>query len=353
MWKDGKYLIAYLAPLATFFGLYEGGFWSFSGIYVGFVLIPLFELLSGRSAENLSPEEEAQKARSVFFDILLYLNVPILWGLIFYYFERISGHYAGGAEALATYEIIGMTCSVGLIVGTIGINVAHELGHRRSPYERFLAKVLLLSALYMHFIIEHNRGHHKNVATDEDPASARFGESLYAFWWRSVTGSYRNAWDLERLRLERAGRPFLSWRNEMLRFQIFQIMYLLAVGMIWGWYMTCFAVAIAVFGFLLLESVNYIEHYGLRRRRLSSGRYEKVQPWHSWNSDHEVGRIFLYELTRHSDHHYKATRKYQVLRHFDDSPQLPFGYPSSILISLVPPLWFRLMNERVPTVQER
>ncbi len=341
MWKDAKYLIAYVAPLAAFLGIYLQGVWSFSGIYVGFVLIPLLELIGPRSTDNYTPEEESKKALSVFFDVLLYLNVPILYGLIAYYFSTL---YLGG---LATYEIVGMTCSVGLIVGTIGINVAHELGHRPTRYEQALSKILLLPALYMHFNIEHNRGHHRNVATEEDPATARYGEPVYAFWLRSVSGGYRNAWRLEGQRLERLGLPFWSWHNEMVRFTVFEAAYLLAVGFLFGWWMIGFAVAIAVFGFLLLESVNYIEHYGLRRHKLPSGRYEPVQPWHSWNSNHEVGRIFLYELTRHSDHHYKATRKYQILRHFDESPQLPFGYPTSILLSLVPPLWFALMNGRV------
>jgi len=134
----------------------------------------------------------------------------------------------------------------------------------------------------------------------------------------------------------------------MIQFQLAQVGYLLVVGLLFGWKMLPFAVAIAVFGFLMLECVNYIEHYGLRRKLLPNGRYEKVSPRHSWNSDHELGRIVLYELTRHSDHHFKATRKYQILRHIDESPQLPLGYPTSILMALVPPLWFRVMNRRVP-----
>ncbi len=347
MWRDFKYLIAYIAPLAAFLGVYLQGAWSFGSIYVGFVMIPLFELFTPQSAANISPEEEPSRAASLFFDLLLYLNIPILYGLIAYYFHTLH------TEPLATYEIVGMTMSVGLIVGTIGINVGHELGHRQTRYEQLMAKALLLPALYMHFIIEHNRGHHKNVATEEDPASARLGESLYAFWWRSVTGGYLNAWRLEKERLEKKGLPALSRHNEMIRFTVFQLGYLATVGLIFSPAMVAYAAAIAVFGFLMLESVNYIEHYGLRRRKLPSGQYERVSPGHSWNSDHELGRIFLYELTRHSDHHYKATRKYQVLRHFDDSPQLPLGYPGSILLSLVPPAWFGLMNSRVESLENR
>lgn len=345
MWKDAKYLIAYIAPLAGYLGVYYGGVWSLGSIYIGFVLIPIIEQILPKSDANLPPEAEEKKALSRFFDVLLYLNIPILYGLIAFFFYRLS---QGG---LTTGEIIGMICNVGLIVGTCGINVGHELGHRVTKYEQIMAKILLLPALYMHFYIEHNRGHHKNIATPEDPASARLGENIYAFWFRSVTGSYLNAWKLEAERLRRQDQPVLSWQNEMLRFQVIQIAYLVAVGLLFSWWMVGYAVAIAVFGFLMLESVNYIEHYGLRRELLPNGRYEHVTPRHSWNSDHELGRIFLYELTRHSDHHYKATRKYQVLRHMEESPQLPLGYPASIVASLVPPVWFGVMNGKIRKFQ--
>lgn len=347
MLKDAKYLIAYIAPLAGYLGIYLQGAWSFGSIYVAFVLIPLLELFLPGTDRNLTAPEEEEKLKNRFFDVLLYLNVPILYGLIFYYFQTLA---AGG---LATYEIVGMTCNVGLVIGSCGINVGHELGHRANAFERVLAKLLLLPALYMHFIIEHNRGHHRNVATPADPASARFGESVYAFWLRSVTGGWINAWKLERKRLAKKGESWLSRNNEMLRFQLIQLGYLLLVGLVFGWWMTGYAAAAGVFGFLMLETVNYIEHYGLQRRRLDNGRYEKVRPVHSWNSDHELGRIFLYELTRHSDHHYKASRKYQILRHFDESPQLPIGYPASMLLSLAPPLWFWVMNPRVAAIRER
>ncbi len=345
--KDLKYLFAYVAPAAAFAGIYYGGWTSFGAAYVAFVALPILEFFFKGTEENLSEEEEMSKLKNRFFDILLYLNIPILYTLVWYYFSRI---YAGGLEI---YEIVGMTVSVGILASTIGINVAHELGHRSTKFEQFLSKVLLMIPLYMHFFIEHNRGHHKNIATDEDPASSRLGETLYAFCWRSVTDGYKSAWHLEAKRLERAGLANLSWNNEMIRFQIIQITYLLVVGLIFGWQMILFAIAIAVLGFLLLEMVNYIEHYGLRRKKLPSGRYEKVRAIHSWNSNHELGRIFLYELTRHSDHHYKASRKYQTLRHFDESPQLPYGYPTSILIATIPPLWFKIMDKEVAKYQTR
>lgn len=234
----------------------------------------------------------------------------------------------------------------------MGINVGHELGHRSTKLEQTLAKMLLLPALYMHFFIEHNKGHHKNVGTDADPASARRGELIYTFWWKSISGSYLHAWLLERERLRKEGQPFWSLKNEMLIFQFLQLFYLGAIGVFLGWQMALYALGLALVGVLLLESVNYIEHYGLRRKLLANGRYESVGPAPAWNSDHDLGRIFLYELTRHSDHHYKATRKYQVLRHWEESPQLPIGYPGAIVLSLVPPLWFALMNKRVKELEQ-
>ena len=345
MWKDIKYLIAYIAPIAAFAGVYLGGGWSLGSVYIGFVFIPIVELALPGTSKNLSPEAELSQNKRRFFDFLLYLNIPILYGLLFYFFHTIQ------TRELSNFELAGMICNVGLIIGISGINVGHELGHRSNQYEQFMAKILLLPALYLHFNIEHNRGHHKHVATEEDPASARLGESLYAFWFRSVLGGYLNAWKLEKKRLKKIGKPNFSWANEMIRFQVFQVTYLILLGFLFGWAMIPFALAAAVFGFLMLECVNYIEHYGLRRQKLPSGRYEPVRPSHSWNSNHELGRIFLYELTRHSDHHYKASRKYQILRHHEESPQLPHGYPASILLSLVPPLWFWHMNRRVKKVK--
>ena len=345
MWKDLKYLIAYIAPIAAFLGIYYKGVWSFGSIYVGFVMIPILEQFLRKSPENIAHEEEKKRSNRILFDWLLYLNIPMLYALIVYYLITIQ---EGG---LAFYEQLGLTMNVGLIVGTVGINVAHELGHRSNIWEQRMAKLLLLTALYQHFFIEHNRGHHKHVGTDKDPATARYNENVYTFWIRSISGAYRNAWKLERNRLNKDGKQFWGWQNEMLRFTLAQLLYLSGIALLFAPFIVLYAIGIAVVGILLLESVNYIEHYGLRRKKLDSGYYERVQPWHSWNSDHELGRIFLYELTRHSDHHYKASRKYQILRHFDDSPQLPLGYPASIIVSLLPPVWFGMMNGRVVSLQ--
>jgi alkane 1-monooxygenase len=329
MWNDYKYLIAYVLPLAGLLGVHYGGAWSPGSIYVAFVLLPLLELVLPQDRSNRPEQLEDDRSKTRFFDWLLYLNVPILYGIIGYFL------YVTTTRDLSGWETFGMICNVGLLIGANGINVGHELGHRSTRGEQLLAQALLLTGLYMHFFIEHNRGHHRHVATPLDPATSRRGQSVYAFWLRSVALSYADAWRLD--------RPL------MVRFQLVQLAYLTFITLIFGWAGLALAVAAAVFGFLMLETVNYIEHYGLLRRQNDRGRYEPVLPIHSWNSDHELGRILLYELTRHSDHHFKSTHKYQILRRHEESPQLPTGYPGCMLLSLVPPLWFRVMDRRLPT----
>jgi alkane 1-monooxygenase len=210
-----------------------------------------------------------------------------------------------------------------------------------------MSKMLLLTSLYLHFFIEHNRGHHKNVSTDEDPASSKLNETLYAFWVRSVKDGWISAWHIENTRLVKLNLPWYSLKNEMLIYQIIQAVFVGAIFLVFGWKIGLAYLAAATFGFLLLETVNYIEHYGLRRNKIDGEYYEKVLPIHSWNSNHPIGRLMLFELSRHSDHHYMASRKYQILRHFDESPQMPTGYPGMMVLSLIPPLWFSVMNKQV------
>jgi len=339
--RDVKYLLAYLLPVSAFLALFWLGAWAWATVVLAFVILPALEGILPQSVWNVPDSEEPQESGRIWFDWLLYLNAPLLFAIVGQYLFTITQH------SLTSSEWAGLTFSVGIIVGACGINVAHELGHRSDKREQALAKLMLLPALYQHFFIEHNRGHHKHVATPLDPATARYGEWLFTFWIRSTVGGWRNAWKLEAERLSRAGRSFWSWQNEMLRFQLFQSAWLGGVYLLFGLQGLLGAVLIAVVGFLLLETINYVEHYGLQRRMLPSGRPEPVRPAHSWNSDHEMGRIFLYELTRHSDHHYKASRKYQILRHLDESPQLPLGYPASVILALAPPLWFWVMNPRI------
>jgi len=336
-----KYLLAYIIPVSGFFAVYYGGYLSFLTVFIAFVMIPLIEFFVARSRVNLDQKSELDLNKVKYFDYLLYLNVPLIYLLVIYLFVTVT------SLELATYELVGIILSVGIIFGASGINVAHELGHKKGTFEQTLAKLLLLPNLYMHFFIEHNRGHHVHVSTPEDPATSRKGEMVYVFWIRSTVGSYISAWKLEAQRLSKLGKSWLSPNNAMIQFQIYQLIYLAGVYFLFDTLGLLIAIAVAIIGFLLLETINYIEHYGLLRKKLPSGRYERVEASHSWNSNHEIGRIILYELTRHSDHHYKAYRKYQVLRHHDESPQLPLGYPGSMLMSFVPPLWFAVMNKKL------
>lgn len=338
---DLKYLLAYLGPLLVFLGIYLGGIWSYSAFIFAFLLVPAGELVIPVRDKVV---ELNGKDRGIypFFDWLLYLNLPVVYGMIASLLWRVT------QTPVAPYEVIGMALSTGIFLGASGINVAHELGHRKHKAEQWMAKILLLPALYQHFFIEHNRGHHRYVATREDPATARYGETLYHFWIRSTAGSVKSAWQLERFRLEKLNLNVFSRHNQMLQFAFMQIVYLSGVFFFFGWQGLLLAVIVAMIGFLLLESINYIEHYGLIRLRNQAGVYEKVGMKHSWNSNHDLGRILLYELTRHADHHYKASKKYQLLRHVEESPQLPAGYPGSIILAMLPPLWFKIMNKRVP-----
>jgi alkane 1-monooxygenase len=340
--QDLKYLSALTVPLSAIIGLYFKGYWLFlTPIYI-FVFIPFLELILQEENSNYSQEEASSRSINPVFDWLLYLNLPIVYALLIWSLLEVSG---GGFEA---YEFVGLVLSVGIVLGGNGINVAHELGHRQASKERFIAKALLLPSLYMHFYIEHNFGHHLHAATKEDPATARYKQTLYSFWLTSTIRQYISAWEIQKRLLKNYNLSFFSFKNDMFWFLILQSVYLVTVFFVFGKIALLFAILSAITGFLLLETVNYIEHYGLLRKKKESGRYERVMEIHSWNSNHVIGRIMLYELTRHSDHHFKSSKKYQVLECHDESPQLPFGYPTSMVLALFPPLWFAIMNKRVP-----
>jgi alkane 1-monooxygenase len=341
-WVDLKYLFAYVGPISAYLAVWVSGIWSYSAVILAFVLIPLSELLMAGKNDDDTADQSENRRNHPFFDWLLYLNLPMLYGLIVGFLWRVT------ATPLSLFEIIGMTLGVGIFVGATGINVAHELGHRPGIVAQWMSKALLLTAMYQHFYIEHNHGHHRYVATEDDPATARYGESLYKFWLRSAVGSLLSAWNIEVARLAKMNLVWFSFQNQMLIFAFTQGLYFATIGFIFGTAGILYALIIAIIGFLLLESINYIEHYALRRSKNESGIYEKVSVKHSWNSNHDTGRIFLYELSRHADHHYKASKKYQLLQHIEESPQLPTGYPGSIILAMLPPLWFAIMNDRVP-----
>jgi len=336
-----RYAAALSGPALAVWGLTSTGMACWAFPLYGFALIPLIELYLHPGHVVLSEEEERAALADPVYDLLLYVIVPLQWAVLALFLFRI--HDPG----LSPLDLAGRTLTMGMMCGIYGINVAHELGHRRHRWERDMARALLLTSLYMHFIIEHNRGHHARVATPDDPASARFNETVYAFWARSIVFGLVSAWRIEAERLRKAGRPMWSFRNEMMRTALMEVVLVALIGAAFGPFALIAFLAAALVGILLLETVNYIEHYGLRRRMNDQGRYGRVEHIHSWNSDLLPGRIVLFELTRHSDHHYMASRKYQVLRSQETGPQLPTGYPGMMLLSLVPPLWFRVVNPLV------
>ena len=340
--KDLKYLAAYTVPLATVVSIGSRGWLTFSTVLFGFVVLPIIETLVGEDSENLSSDVLQVKGSQKIFDIMLYLNAPIVFGLLSWALINVS------TIEYSAFELVGLSYSVGSLLATNAINVAHELGHRKSLFERTLSKVLYIPCLYMHFYIEHNFGHHLKVGTPEDGATAKYNQSVYSFWVTSVLKQYFDAWKKQKELLKRSGSGFFSIKNDMAWYVLIQLAYLALVFFLFSLKGMVFALAVGVISFLFLENINYIEHYGLRRLKNVSGRYERIQDIHSWNSNHSIGRIVLYELTRHSDHHYKSSKKYQLLDSFEKSPQLPYGYPASILLSMVPPLWFKIMNPLVP-----
>ena len=363
-----KYLPSYSIPIAAAIGMWLGGYWTLiTPLYV-FLFIPLIEWLVGSNPSNHNPEQDVKAKASFGYTLLLWSYVPIQYALTGFFLLKLSaGGFSGpgigaigsltGAEfstglnsILWIVGLIGATLSLGISNGGIGFTVAHELIHRSSKFEQWLGRALLLTTLYMHFAIEHVYGHHKHVGTEEDAATARRGETFYRFLIRSVPDQYRSAWEIERKRLKQKKKGFWSYSNEMLGFQVTQLAWM---GLI-VWLMSPMVALIylvnCILAFSLLEAVNYLEHYGLEREKDERDRYKKVDHHHSWNSDHVVSRMFLFELSRHSDHHMVASRHYQVLRSLDDSPQLPTGYPGMILLAVIPPLWFRVMNPLVDRV---
>lgn len=336
-------VLKYAIPLLLYSGVWRSftntGWVVWIPVLIAFVMIPILELVIKPSEDNLTNEEEEMARHDKTYDWLLYLIVPLQYTALYFFLSGITD------AALATSDRIGRILSMGLICGIMGINVGHELGHRVNKTEQTLARMLLLTSLYMHFFIEHNRGHHKHVGTPEDASSANRNEPLYFFWARSISGVYMKAWKIALEEQRKKGRGFLQ--NEMLHYQLIEFIFCLGIGFYFSWAALGYFLIAALIGILLLETVNYIEHYGLKRKEIGNGKYERAMPEHSWNSNHTIGRIMLFELSRHSDHHYLASRKYQLLRHHDHSPQLPTGYPGSMILAMLPPIWFAVMNKRI------
>jgi alkane 1-monooxygenase len=341
-----KYATAFVLPVLVLISFSTTGIWSFSALIFSFVLLPILEFFVGKDTSNLDSLQREIASKDRFYDFILYLTVPVQICCLIIFLIKFKGDWPDLPTS------IGWISAMGLMCGVFGINIAHELGHRTTKSEQTLAKILLSTSLYLHFFIEHNRGHHRNVGTPEDPASARQGESIYVFWMRSVFGSWLSAWNIVKKERERKKLNVWSLNNEFIQYMIIHTIICLSILIFAGPLAILAFIMAAVIGILLLESVNYIEHYGLRRKKVSEFRYEDVEPIHSWNADFILGRLILFELTRHSDHHWDPSKHYQTLDSIPESSHLPAGYPTMIVCALFPPIWFKIMDKRLDTVHQ-
>ncbi|HBX76236.1 MAG TPA: alkane 1-monooxygenase [Acidimicrobiaceae bacterium] len=347
-WKDRKrffWPLALIVPLLPFGAFREAERWDldvfwFMGPLWILLFLPLIDTLLGTDRGNHPDWAESALDSDVYYRVLTYLYFPLQYAGFFWGAWMVTNY------PMSAVAKLGLTLTIGA-VGGIGIANAHELGHKKPKFEKQLAKLVLAQTGYGHFEIEHNRGHHTRVSTPEDPATSRFGESFYAFFPRSVIGGIRSGWDLEKRRLARLNQSPWTLKNDVLNAWLMSVVLFGVTIGLFGWAVIPYIVIQAVFGFSLLEVVNYLEHYGLLRQKDENGRYERTAPRHSWNSNHIASNVLLYGLERHSDHHANPTRRYQTLRTFDEAPQLPSGYGTMIGCAYLPPLWRKVMDKRV------
>ena len=340
-----KYLGIFTLPVSVAIAFLNVGVLAYTPVLVFFFLVPIFELFLAPDYSNKEGEDRDKAMKDIYYDILLYLMVPLQFGFLFWFLSIVG-------DDVSTVTKVGRITGMGLMCGVIGINVGHELGHRLNKFDHLFGDLLMLTSLENHFVPYHNRGHHNNVGTAKDPATARMSEPLYFFWFRSQLGSYFQAWQIEINRMKIMKKGALSLKNKMVQYSLSHLFFLGLIYIQFDWVGLTYFFLAAFIGIILLETVNYIEHYGLIRVKNNKGKYERVRRKHSWNSDHVLGRAILFELSRHSDHHFKADRPYQILESREDSPCMPTGYPGMMLMAFVPPLFFKVMNPRVKIARE-
>ncbi|MGG7099977.1 alkane 1-monooxygenase [Rhodococcus sp. 24CO] len=347
-WRDRKrywWPVALLIPLSPFLSWFLvdrlglGLFWA-TGAWILVLIIPIIDLIAGRDGQSPPGYAILPLQKDRYYRWCTYFFVPIQYaGLAFACWCWVNA-------PMATGEKIALAMTVGVVAG-VGINAAHELGHKNESVERWLAKIVLAQSFYGHFFVEHNHGHHVRVATPDDPASARFGESFWMFLSRSVIGGVKSSWKIETARVRRRGKLTWGVQNSILQTSAMSIVLFGGLITVFGWQIAPWLALQAIAGISFLEAANYIEHYGLLRKRRSDGSFMKVRPEDSWNSDHIVSNVFLYQLQRHSDHHANPLLRYQSLRSSPAAPQLPAGYAVMIVCAWIPPLWRWLMDRRV------
>lgn len=313
--------------------------WWFSPLLF-FIAIPIVDYLLGEDESNPDAEQLDRMMEESYYHRLVVSFVGL---------QYLSTLFACVVIAYFNPDWvaqIGILLSVA-ITNLYGINAAHELGHKQRAPLRWIAKCALAPVAYGHFFVEHNMGHHRHVATPLDPASAKMGENFWLFLPRTLRGGFQSAWRIEKQRLQRRQLPVWHWRNEVLQVWSITLVLYLGAALVLGWGVLILLILQSAFAITMLEAVNYLEHYGLLRGKRDDGSYERCNPGHSWNSNYLLSNILTFQIQRHSDHHANPTRPYQCLRHYEESPQLPFGYNTLLLFTLLPPLWFRVMNPRL------
>ena len=305
-----------------------------------YLLIPILEHLLPLNSYNLSKTEKELAKNDPFYNWILYLLVPLQLVVVYVFLTTISN------TTISTVELIAYSLSMGTILGVNGINGGHELGHKtEEPIKLFLAHVLLMTSLQNHFMTYHNSGHHKDVATPKDLTTAKQGQNFYSFAIRSQIGGYFKTWRLESNRLKLKNKS--KWLNPMIVNTLIPWGFQFFIFYFFGWYVWFFYFLASIFGISILESQNYFSHYGLKRKLNHDGTFERVKAHHSWNSDHLIGRILLFELSRHSDHHFIGAKPYQILESKEDSPMLPFGYPAMLILGYFPFIFKPIMAKQL------
>ena len=339
-----KYFGAYIIPLLAFYTFNAQGIAAYFGIMFIFIVIPFFEIILPPNTYNLTETEKELAVEDPFYDWVLYLLIPIHLFLIYFFLITIDN------PALSISDLIARILMMGFILALLGINLGHELGHKTKDItKQILAQLILTTAVQNHFMPYHNGGHHKDIGTPNDLTSAKKGDNYYLFAVRSQIGGYFKTWKLEHKRLKAQGQSTLF--NPMILYTLLPLTMLVTIYFVFGPFVTmCYFLA-AVWGISNLEAQNYFAHYGLRRKKNEDGRYERVSARHSWNSDHIVGRVLFFELTRHSDHHYMGAKPFQILDSTEESPLLPFGYPIMLLLSYVPFVFKPIMAKQLNKYQ--
>ncbi|MEQ8246142.1 MAG: alkane 1-monooxygenase [Alphaproteobacteria bacterium] len=340
-----RYTLAYVIPGAALVGLALGGWWTWLAFVQSYVLFPVMDALVPGDAKNPSPGDEGALSSRRAYRVLTMSALPLQLVVL------LAGGYVVFAPGATVVEIVGATLAVGISAGAFGIVAAHELMHQRRA-ERTVARILMASVGYAHFCVEHVQGHHVHVATPHDPASAPRGQGLYRFLLRTTAGSWRSAWRIEAARLARKGRRVLHPTNRMIQDAVLSGGFAASAIALWGWWGFAYFGAQSAIAIFQLEVINYIEHYGLRRRELGPGTFELADSRHSWNTNRRLTNRALFNLGRHTDHHNHAGRRYQILRHEAAAPQMPAGYAAMFLLAFVPPLWRRVMDRRVDAAME-